>query len=229
MDADLNSYFKQFINPDRLSLIENKLSYRTRYITLVLENLYQPHNASAVLRTCECFGIQDVHIIENNNKFVANDEIALGSDQWLTIHRYNKNPQNTLEALTTLKTNGYRIVATSSNIKTTPIEAYNLNQQKTAFVFGTELTGISEDVTNIADEFITIPMYGFTESFNISVAAAIILHYSSYKLRNSDIQWKLNYDEKASLELQWLKNSIKKPGLIEKHYNDHIKFNPNRL
>lgn len=229
MDADFNKYLKQFINPNRLNLIEDKLSHRTRYITLVLENLYQPHNASAILRTCECFGIQDVHIIENNNKFIANDEIALGSEQWLTINRYNKNDQNTKEALTKLKNNGYRIVATSSNIKSTAIEDYNLNQQKTAFVFGTELTGISEDVINMADEFVTIPMYGFTESLNISVAAAIILHYSSHILRNSDIPWKLSNNEKTSLEQQWLKNSIKKPGLIEKHYNEHIKLNSNGL
>jgi len=229
MNTDLNSYLKQFINPKRLNLIEEKLSCRTRYITIVLENLYQPHNASAVIRTCDCFGIQDVHIIENNNKFVANDEIALGAEQWLSINRYNQKNHNTKDAINALKANGYKIVATSSNLTSTPIEDYNIENQKTAFVFGTELTGISEDVINMADKFVTIPMYGFTESLNISVAAAIILHFISWKIRNSGINWKLSDEEMQTIELQWLKNSIKKPELIEKHYLKHIKLNPNTL
>jgi tRNA (guanosine-2'-O-)-methyltransferase len=229
MEPDLNNYLKQFINPNRLKLINEKLNLRTRYITIVLEDLFQPHNASAVMRTCDCFGIQDIHIIENKNKFLGSDEIALGSDQWLTLSRYNKTNSNTIETLSVLKNNGYRIVATSSHHNATPIEEFNLEKQKTAFVFGTELNGITDDVKNMADEFAIIPMFGFTESLNISVAAAIILHYTSYKLRKSNIDWQLSDEEKKVLEVQWLKNSIQRPDKIVKHFENHIKLNPNRL
>jgi tRNA (guanosine-2'-O-)-methyltransferase len=229
MDNELNKYFKQFINPNRAKLIDDKLSLRTRYITIVLEDLYQGHNASAIMRTCDCFGIQDLHIIENKHRFEGSDEIALGAEQWLTLTKYNNKPENTIDAIISIKNKGYRIVATSPHIDATPIEEYDITKQKTAFVFGTELTGISKEVIKNTDEFVTIPMHGFTESLNISVAAAIILHYSSYYLRKSYINWKLDEDEKVELELKWLKNSIKKPEFIEKHFQSHIKLNPNRL
>ena len=222
MSAELIHYLENFINPNRLELIDRNLQKRTRYVTIVLEDTFQPNNSAAILRTCDCFGIQDVHIIENKNNFKPNEEIALGSDQWLSIHRYNKEKENTANALKSLKNNNYRIIATSSHGKGTPIEDFNLSNGKAAFIFGTELTGITNTVEELADEFVYIPMSGFTESFNISVAAAIILHQVSNKLKKSTINWNIEKEELEIIRLQWLKNSIKKPDMIEKYFYDNI-------
>ncbi len=226
MVEELINYFENFINPNRLKLVDSNLQKRTKYITIVLEDIFQPHNSAAIMRTCDCFGIQDVHIIENKNKFKPNEEIALGSDQWLNIYRYNSEKENTVDALKKLKSNNYRIVATTSHEKGTRIEKFNINNGKAAFVFGTELTGITKSVENFADEFVYIPMAGFTESFNISVAVAIILHQVSNKLKESNINWHLEKEDMETIRLQWLKNSIKKPDLIEKYFFENINKNP---
>jgi tRNA (guanosine-2'-O-)-methyltransferase len=218
----LIQYLENFCNPKRIQLLNANIENRTRYLTIVLEDLYQPHNASAILRSCDCFGIQDIHVIENRNKYSPNDEIAMGSEKWLNIYKYNNFPDNTLHALQNLKKQGYRIVSTSSHTQEVNLEKFDLTQGKVAFVFGTELTGVSERVMKLSDEFLTIPMFGFTESLNISVAAAILLHHLSWKLRQSDISWKLSEDEKNDLKVSWLKTSIKKADLIEKHFLEKV-------
>ena len=139
---------------------------RTRYLTVVLEDIFQSQNASAVLRTCDCFGIQDVHIIENRNPYEINPDVELGSAKWLNMNRYNKSGHNTLEAFTELRKKGYKIIATSPHkndlmIQDLPIE------HKIALVFGSEREGLSDIALQNADAFVKIPMYGFTESFNI--------------------------------------------------------------
>ena len=204
-----------FASDNKNNLFEKVIRYRTRYITVVLEDLYQSHNASAVLRTCDCFGIQDVHIIESNNKFEINPDVALGSTKWLNLFKYNNDEANTLHAYRRLKTQGYRIVATTPYKNDCNLEELNLDS-KIALVFGTELNGLSEEAIKYADEFVKIPMYGFTESFNISVSAAIILHYLTEKLRASDQSWKLNEEEIIDVKLNWVKNVVKSSGMIEK-------------
>jgi tRNA (guanosine-2'-O-)-methyltransferase len=184
----------------------------------VLEDIYQSQNASAVLRTCDCFGIQDVHIIENKNEYKINPDVALGASKWLSMNYYNKTENNTLDAINKLKADGYRIVATTPHTNDVNLEDFSLSDGKTALVFGTELTGISDIVYENADEFMKIPMYGFTESFNISVSAAVILHHLTYKLRNSDIDWQLEEDESDELLLNWIRSSIKKSKLLEKRF-----------
>jgi tRNA (guanosine-2'-O-)-methyltransferase len=171
-----------------------------------------------VLRTCDCFGIQDVHIIENRNKYRINPDVALGANKWLTLIKYNKQKNNSLAAINLLKDKGYRIVATTPHSNDTNLEDYDLNKGKTAFVFGTELRGLSEDVINNADEYIKIPMFGFTESFNVSVSAAIILHHLTFNLRNSEIDWHLSADEIKEVKLAWLRKSVKNAQLIEKEF-----------
>jgi len=215
MNNDINNFFKQFVSKRRLSLIEEKIRYRTRYLTVVLEDIYQMHNASAIIRTCECFGIQDIHVIENKNTFNPCKEISVGAQQWVSLSRY----ENHKKPLQLLKDNGYRIiVTTSSKNNSTPLENLDLAKSKIAFVFGTELTGVSEEVYNQADEYINIPMYGFTESLNVSVSVGIILFYTTSLLYKSKIKWQMNENEIKELELLWLKNSVKKPELLEKHF-----------
>ncbi len=215
----LLEYLSTFITPDRLSLYNKVIENRTNYITVVLEDIYQPQNASAVLRSCDCFGIQNVNVIENRNEFTVNTEVSLGSSKWININKFNKNENNSLHCLQTLKKQGYRIVATSPHTNDVELPDFDISKGKMALVFGSELPGISEIVKKEADEFLKIPMYGFTESFNISVSAAIILHHLSEKLRKSEsINWKLSKSEKDEIILQWIKNTIKKSDLIEKRF-----------
>ena len=223
MKKELIKYLSKFSTEHRVDLFNKIIDYRTNYITVVLEDIFQPHNASAVLRSCDCFGLQDVHIIENRNQYKVNPDVALGSSKWLNLNRYNNTKDNTLETISILKNKGYRIVATTPHSDDVNLEDFDLSKGKFALFFGTELTGLSETMLNNADEFLKIPMFGFTESFNISVSAAIILHHLTYKLRNSNINWKLTTEEKNDLKIQWLKQSIKKADIIEKEFIKNYK------
>lgn len=219
MNEKLIEHLSQFVTGKRLNLFDSVLNQRTRYITLVLEDIFQSHNASAVLRSCECFGIQDVHIIENKNKFQVNQDIVLGANKWLTLFRYDHAKDNTSGAIRYLKNNGYRIVATTPHKNDCFLEELNISKGKIALFLGSELNGLSPKVMQSADEFIKIPMAGFTESLNISVTAAILVYHLTNKLRTDEnIPWQLNSEEKQTVKLQWLKNTIKKADLIEKAF-----------
>lgn len=199
---------------------------RTRYLTVVLEDIYQPQNASAVLRTCDCFGVQDVHIIENTNEYRINPDVVLGASQWLSIHNHNLEIDNTTLALQYLKEKGYRIVATSPHASENSLDDFDVTEQKTALVFGTELTGISEKVKQQADAFLKIPMYGFTESFNISVSAALILQKMMDELRKSEVAWKLEEREKNLLLIDWLQKTVKHSDkVMRRFYEEYPDFN----
>lgn len=224
MDKDLIDYLSGFITEQRKENFHQVLNFRTRYITLVLEDIYQSHNASAVLRSSECFGIQDVHIIENRNEYNINPDVTLGSNKWLTICRYNQKENNTEEAITRLRQNGYRIVATTPHhANQVDLDAFDLYPGKCALIFGSELNGISDSVKSLADEFLIVPMFGFTESFNISVSAAIVLYQLTYRLHKSNINWQLKEDEKRELFLDWIKKTIKRPDLLEQEFYRSIK------
>ena len=218
INKELIEYFKTFVTEQRLNKMEKTLSLRTRYLTVVLENIYQPHNASAVLRSCDGFGIQDVHIIENSNSYRVNPGVSLGTSQWLTMHNYNTEKENSKTAIDTLKKNGYRIVATTPHSNDQNLEDFNLPKGKIALFFGTEMQGLSETVLANADEFMKIPMYGFVESFNISVSCALSLHSLSHRLRESNIDWILNQKEKEDVLLEWMRKSVKNAESLEEEY-----------
>lgn len=218
MNQELIDFLSGFVTKQRLEQLHRVLNDRTNYITVVLEDVFQPHNASAVIRTCDCFGIQNVHIIENQNKYQINPEVVMGSNKWLSLNYHNRKKQNTLDAIMHLKEEGYRIVGTSPHFHTTKLVEFDLNKGKVALFFGTELTGISDVVKENADEFVKIPMFGFTESFNISVSASIILHHLTYLLRKSTIAWSLDYHDQQKVMLQWLKKSIKKSDMLEQKF-----------
>lgn len=218
----LTDYLLSFTTDKRRRRMDHVLRQRTRYLTVVLEDIFQPHNASAVLRSCDGFGIQDVHIIENRNRFSPNKEVDMGTSQWLTITR--NRPENekscTLETLQKLKQDGYRIVATTPHTNDTDLEDFDLGTGRTAVVFGTELEGISTEVEEAADEFLKIPMYGFVESFNISVACALTLHHLSWKLRGSGIEWQLSEEERQQVLLQWLKKTVNNAESLEARFRE---------
>jgi len=219
IDSELINYLSGFVSEKRLELIHHALSYRTRYITVVLEDIFQSQNASAVLRTCDCFGIQDIHIIENENKFNHNPKVVLGATKWLNIHKYNKKDNNnTLKAISDLKSSGYRIVATSPHTYQTTLNEFDLEKGKFALFFGTELTGLSKDVIDNADDYLLIPTFGFTESLNISVSAAICVQVLTSKLHVSKIDYQLPKNDSDEVLLHWLRQSIKSWRSIEKRF-----------
>ncbi len=222
MTTGLIEYLSQFMSENRLKVFEDVLQMRTRYVTVVLEDLYQAQNASAVLRTCDCFGIQDIHIIENRNKFTIHKEISMGSNKWLNLYHYNTKKNNSADTIKSLRKKAYRIIATSPDPRYPEIKDLELSKGKIALVFGTELTGISKVIKEQADEFVRIPMYGFTESFNISVSAALCLQNILQNLHASDINWQLSPEEYSELLLKWMRFSIKKVELIEKKYSPEI-------
>ena len=219
MDKQLIEYLSQFVTDERFRLFHRILEDRTRYLTIVLEDIYQPQNASAVLRSADCFGIQDIHIVENRNTFTVDKEVSMGASKWVSIIPYTQYKNNSLKAIKHLKAEGYRIVATSPHINDVKLEDFDLHKGKTALVFGTELTGITETIKKEADEFLKIPMYGFTESFNISVSAAIIMHHLALRMKTEPgIDWKLNEEEKDKVLLQWMRKTIKQSELLEKKF-----------
>ncbi len=197
-----------FATDERLVRFNEIIANRMRHLTVVVEDVYQAHNTSAVLRSCDCFGVQDVHIIENKNEFSVNPDIALGSSKWLNVHRYNEKDNNTLSCLRSLKEKGYQIAATTPHTDDVMLSELDLSRP-TALVFGTEKEGISDLVRQEADSFVRIPMYGFTESYNISVSAALCLYECTERIRKEGLNWVLSANEKNEILLTWLMNSIK--------------------
>ena len=214
----LIDHFLKCITDERKALFEELIQKRTTYLTVVLENIYQPLNASAVLRSCDCFGIQDVHVIENYNEFKPDREVAMGASNWLTVNRYDKNENNTLDCIQSLKNQGYRIVATSPHNSQTDLINFDLSKGKIALFFGTEVEGLSDVVLESADEYLHIPMYGFTESFNLSVSAAICLYEMRMKMEKENIKWQMTEDEKNQVLLNWLRYSIDRSEIVEEDF-----------
>jgi tRNA (guanosine-2'-O-)-methyltransferase len=217
-------FLNQFITPERIEKQEGVLAERTKYITAVIEDIYQPHNASAVIRTCDCFGIQDLHIIENQNDYRVNPKVALGSGQWVNVVKHRELENNSVACIDELKAKGYKVVATTPH---TENSIYDLSlDQPVALVFGNEKEGISDLVKDHADELVKIPMYGFTESFNISVSAALCLSLLSEKLRTTDIDWHLSEEEKTTLMVNWAKNHL---GSIDKYIFEYERIQAEKV
>jgi tRNA (guanosine-2'-O-)-methyltransferase len=223
MAKQLIKFLSDYVTPQRWQLFQKVIRDRTRHITVALEDIYQPHNASAVLRTCDCFGIQDVHIIENRNTYTVNPDVALGASKWLSLHYYNQSDFNTTTCIEHLKSAGYRIIGTTPHKNGVLLDDFNIEKGKFALFFGTEMQGLTDTMLSMADEFLMIPMYGFTESFNISVSAAIILHHLSLKIKKSNIQWQLSPGEENQILLNWLRSTIKKSELLENKFLSNLR------
>jgi tRNA (guanosine-2'-O-)-methyltransferase len=212
---ELIAYLTQFISEKRKQRFDEVISHRTDHLRIVLEDVYQGHNASAVLRSCDCFGVQHVHFIENKNNLKISADVAMGSSNWLTIHRHRGEEKNTRNTLLALKAQGYKIVATTPHKNDYTIDTLPVND-KMALVFGTEIDGITPEVFELADEFVKIPMYGFTESFNISVCAALCMYELTTRIRKEVKGYLLTEEERTDVYLEWLKTSIdSSEGLIE--------------
>lgn len=211
MDEKLLAALYDLITPAKVEKFEKIAPERTQYITVVVENLFQEHNASAVMRSCDCFGIQDLHIIEKDNQFSINRDIAMGAGQWVNHFHYTDPLHPTQKCISNLKKKGYKILATTPHT-----QAYSINDvpidTPMAIVFGTEQSGLSEKAIDMADYLVKIPMVGFTESFNISVSAALTINTLRNRLLASCVDdWKLTKKEQTKLKIEWCKRILKNP------------------
>ncbi|MBR1770005.1 MAG: RNA methyltransferase [Bacteroidales bacterium] len=211
----------EFITPQRKALLEENINNRTNWVVPVIENIHKEQNASAVLRTCDCLGLQEVMVVENNNTFNVTDDISLGANKWLDIKKYNNYENNTKQCFDDLRKRGYKIIATMPYKNDINLQDVDIND-KCAVVFGSEVDGISREAIANADCFMKIPMYGFTESFNISVSAAITLHYLTDKLRSSDLNWHLSDEHKLDTLIHWTLESIKYRDKVEKEIFERL-------
>jgi len=214
VDAELLRYLEGFISEKRKQRFLNILEKRTTYLTVAIEDVYQLHNTSAVIRSCEIFGIQKAHVIEGRFGNRLDKNIAMGAQQWVDIRRH----KNMTRCITALKKSGYKIIATTPHNDSCYLNDFKI-QEKTAFLFGTEREGLSKEALANCDSFLKIPMAGFSESLNISVSAAIILQTLTERLRKTDLNWRLDDIEKLQKRLDWTKKSIKSIDDILEHYH----------
>lgn len=213
LDHKLLEHLKSYLTERRLALFQQVLAERTRHFTVVTEDVYQVHNTSAVIRSCDVFGIQDLHVVEENLGKKMDREIAMGAQKWVSVHRHS----NIEDCIGKLREQGYQIVATTPHDDSQLLADFDVCK-KSAFFFGKESDGISDTVIEWADAMLKIPMFGFTESLNVSVSAAIILQQVVTRLKQSDISWQLSSEEKTALELQWTKKTIKSADEIIARY-----------
>lgn len=203
----------EFVTPERRQRMTEVLAQRTRALTVVLEDIYQPHNASAVIRSCDLFGVQELHVIENRYRYRVNRGVTMGASRWVTLHRYREpDGENTERCIAGLRLNGFRIVATTLRPGARPIGEIDV-ETPIALLFGTEEHGLSDRAHDLADEFAFIPMVGFTDSFNISVSAAISLYELAPRVRRSALPWQLEAEERRLLLLDWLLKSVRRSDL----------------
>jgi len=201
----------QYVTENKREKMHEVLENRTRYITVVLEDLFQEHNASAALRTCDIFGVQDVNVVQAQYQFKAVDTISMGASKWVDVKSYS----SITDSIAALKSQGYRIVATSPHLQSYSLPDLPLDQ-KTALIFGSEQTGLSQEALAQADMYVKIPMFGFVESFNVSVSVALCLYDLMTRLHKSEYAWQLSQEEKQDILLAWIKKVSKTAELIEK-------------
>jgi len=212
-DIHYLNYLETILTENRSAKFLDVLSRRTKHFTVAIEDVFQLHNASAVMRSCEIFGIQELNIIEEKYGKTIDKEIAMGAQKWVDVNRFN----TTGACIADLKQKGYRIIATSPHENSCLLEDFDIAQPAALF-FGTERLGLSEDVLSQADGYLKIPMFGFTESINVSSSAAIIIQSLSSRLRHSDIKWQLTEDEMLEKRIDWARKSIKDIDAITERY-----------
>ena len=199
-------YMKGFLTEERIEVLRRTLNERTRYMTILTENTFHPQNASALVRHCEAFGLQDLHTVETRCKFNPNVNIVRGTDKWVDITRHN----STEEAIKTLKGAGYRFVATTPHRESCTPETFDVEKGPFCLVFGTEHAGVSDEIIEAADEYLRIPMCGMVESLNVSASAAILIYMLSQRMRLSpSIDWRLTEDDASEMMFRWVMSSVK--------------------
>ncbi len=213
IDIKLLEYLETYLTENRKQRFDAVLSQRTKHFTVATEDVYQLHNTSAVMRSCDVFGIQELQIIEEINSKRIDKEIAMGSQKWVDLIRFN----NVQDCIENLKSRGYQIVATTPHKNDCLLEEFDVSK-KSCFFFGREIAGLSDTILKQADCFLKIPMVGFTESLNISVSAAIILQHVTTKLKQTNSNWQLTTEEQHEKRLDWIKKTVKSSDEIVNRY-----------
>ena len=209
----LLEYLEDFMTENRKNRFLEVLKNRTNHFTIAMEDVYQLHNTSAVMRSCEVFGIQNLHIVEQRYGKAIDKQIAMGAEKWVDINQH----QDMKSCIASLRTQGYQIIATTPHNDSCMLDEFDVTK-KSAIFFGTEIDGLSEEVMKEADGFIKIPMVGFTESLNISVSAALVIQDITNRMRHTDIAWQLSEDEVLEKRLDWTRKTIKDIDYIEKQF-----------
>lgn len=213
------AFLKEFLLEERVNTLETALSSRTDYMTVLTENTFHAQNASAIVRHCEAFGVQNLHNITELCPFDASLNIVRGTDKWVDIHTH----PTTEDAISCLREQGYRLIATTPHRKSCTPETFDVSKGPFAVVFGTEKTGISDKIIEQADEFMMIPMCGMVESLNVSASAAIILYILSARMRASGCQWELDPSRHDRILYKWLKEAVRDSReLLERRYGNSL-------
>ncbi len=213
IDHDLLNYLEGFLTDNRKERFSKILDNRTKHFTIAMEDVFQLHNTSAVMRSCEVFGIQELNVVEQKFGKRIDTEIAMGAQKWVDVNRFN----SIQSCIDSMKSKGYQIIATTPHNDSCMLHEFEITKPSAIF-FGTERDGLSQEVIDQADGYLKIPMVGFTESLNISVSAAIIIQDITNRLRQSEVNWKLTPEEVLEKRLEWARNSIKDIVRIEERY-----------
>ena len=222
-DEDLYAFLCAYLTDERQALFDKVIKNRTDHFTVAVEDLHKEQNASAVVRSCDCFGIHQLHIIQENNPYKVSKSIAKGAERWVDVKLFQDSAENSQECLDYLRKKGYKIIATTPDPNAQRLDELDIHQPA-AFIFGGERDGLSEQIISQADEYLTIPNFGFTESFNISVSAAIILYHASVRLRASkDINWQLSPEQMLSTKIKWAIKTIPRGEKLVKYFYEKVK------
>lgn len=217
IDNNLLTYLEGFLSENRKKRFLDVLQNRTKHFTVAVEDVYQMHNTSAVMRSCEVFGIQELNIVEQKYGKSIDKQIAMGAQKWVDIFEHVSSQA----CIDSLRQKGYQIIATTPHNDSCTIENFDITKPSALF-FGTEKEGLSDEVLQQADGFLKIPMVGFTESLNISVSAAIIIQDITNRLRNSSINWQLSEEEILEKRIDWARKTIKDIKNVESRFTDSL-------
>lgn len=225
MNEELIAAFYPLIPEAKRNMFDRIAAERTRHLTVVLENIFQEHNASAVLRSCDCFGIQELHVIESENQYKVQRDIARGAGRWVDMYNYNEGATPLLDCIHGLKKRGYKIAALTPDADAHTVFDVPVSEPL-ALVFGTEWKGISDEVRELADYKVRIPMVGFTESFNVSVSAALTLQSIRHRLENSELHWKLDHEEQLRTKIRWCQKYMRNGDIVRRELEKRLGIAP---
>lgn len=216
---ELLAYLDPMITDQRRAKLNAVLDQRTTHFCMAIEDLFYERNSGAIIRTADGYGVQNVHVIEPQNSFKSKvtNIISKGTEKWISKTQHDNSVNGSLNCIHELRSQGYQIVATSPHANGHTIHDFDITK-KSAFFLGSEKTGISPEVMEQADDFISMPIYGFTESYNVSVAAAILLHELMNRLKASNVKWQLSDTERNDLMLRWTVNSIVSSDLLAQRF-----------
>ncbi|MDR0544351.1 MAG: RNA methyltransferase [Odoribacteraceae bacterium] len=213
-------YLREFVSGERRALFERLIEERTGYATVLLEDMYQSRNCSAILRTCDCLGVQHVHVVEGKYPFREDPGVSMGAGAWLSVHRYSREEGGVVRAAEVLRGEGFRIVAATPGERESMVDDLDARRGKVAFLVGTEATGLSAEALALADERVKVPVYGFMESYNAGVCAALLLYSVVQRARRDGVAWRLGERERQEVLLAWYKRAVRDSDAILRRFEE---------